>query len=349
MAHGFPGFPPHGTTPSETSSEFSSRTSAPCIVIMSALLVLMLCMVVMASVSQVLALGAGQAVLWTPAAGSQVFPSTKYHTATMQTHDLPAYVKQHVSGREGCLVVLLHGAEEKEGVRQSALSVPAVVKSAHASYDAVMLNAIYQSSSAQKASSASPAADALRSGVGTSSSVGSQSRQVRTMQDLQLLLEARRAQAGSPRAHVEEMVEVAVGAADADAVQAVHATISSGNAGSVLLVAVVEPTDTAPAARAAAYGTATPAAAAVQAKIQRRVASSSSSETQTPEYRPSGTEFSIYHSQDYLYITPDIFTAIMTVAFIAVTMYLGLSCVDSIQGASSWTDEKSVPPIGKEA
>ena len=318
---------------------------------MSALLVLMLCLVVMASVSQVLALGAGQAVLWTPAAGSQVFPSTKYHTATMQTHDLPAYVKQHVSGREGCLVVLLHGAEEKEGVRQSALSVPAVVKSAHASYDAVMLNAIYQSSSAQKASSASPAADALRSGVGTSSSVGGQSQQVRTMQDLQLLLEARRAQAGSPRAHVEEMVEVAVGAADADAVQAVHATISSGNAGSVLLVAVVEPTDTAPAARAAAYDTATPAAAsaaAVQAKIQRRVASSSSG-TQTPEYRPSGTEFSIYHSQDYLYITPDIFTAIMTVAFIAVTMYLGLSCVDSIQGASSWTDEKSVPPIGKEA
>jgi hypothetical protein len=170
------------------------------------------------------------------------------------------------------------------------------------------------------------------------------------MQDLQLLLEARRAQAGSLRAHVEEMVEVAVGAADADAVQAVHATISSGNAGSVLLVAVVEPTDTAPAARAAAYDTATPAAAAaVQAKIQRRVASSSSSGTQTPEYRPSGTEFSIYHSQDYLYITPDIFTAIMTVAFIAVTMYLGLSCVDSIQGASSWTDEKSVPPIGKEA
>jgi len=320
---------------------------------MSALLILMLCLVAMASVSRVLALGAGQAVLWTPAAGSQVFPSTKYHTATMQTHDLPAYVKQHVSGREGCLVVLLHGAEEKEGVRQSALSVPAVVKSAHASYDAVMLNAIYQSSSAQKASSASPAADALRSGVGTSSSVGSQSRQLRTMQDLQLLLEARGAQAGSPRAHVEEMVEVTVGAADADAVQAVHAAISSGKAGSVLLVAVVEPTAPAPAARAAAYDTATPAtaaAAAVQAKIQRRVASTStSSGAQTPEYRPSGTEFSIYHSQDYLYITPDIFTAIMTVAFIAVMMYLGLSCVDSIQGASSWTDEKSVPPIGKEA
>jgi len=132
------------------------------------------------------------------------------------------------------------------------------------------------------------------------------------------------------------MVEVAVRDEDAEALRAVHALVSAGSAGEVLFVAVAEPSAAAPATHAA-Y-------AAAAASLQQRLLSQES-----PEYRPTGTEFSIYHSRDYLYITPDIFTAIMTVVFVAVIMYCGLSCMNDIQGASSWTDEKSIPPIGKEA
>lgn len=66
-----------------------------------------------------------------------------------------------------------------------------------------------------------------------------------------------------------------------------------------------------------------------------------------PLYKPEGAEYSIYYAGQYLYITPDIFTGLLTSLFIAFTLLTGLSCLGSIQGMSSFYDK--LPAVGKEA
>jgi hypothetical protein len=64
-------------------------------------------------------------------------------------------------------------------------------------------------------------------------------------------------------------------------------------------------------------------------------------------YKPEGSEYSIYYKATYLYITPDLFTGIMTGLFFIFVLYLGLSCLGSIQG-NMYSYENPVP-VGKEA
>ena len=64
-------------------------------------------------------------------------------------------------------------------------------------------------------------------------------------------------------------------------------------------------------------------------------------------YEPEGTEFSIYKANTYLYLTPDIFTGILTGLFVFFTVLLGMSCLGQIQGMSSFYDK--IPVVGREA
>ena len=61
----------------------------------------------------------------------------------------------------------------------------------------------------------------------------------------------------------------------------------------------------------------------------------------------TGAEFSIYYEGTYLYITPDIFTGLMTGIFMFFVVLIGVSCLGDIQGMSSFYDK--VPSNGKEA
>ena len=63
-------------------------------------------------------------------------------------------------------------------------------------------------------------------------------------------------------------------------------------------------------------------------------------------YKPEGSEYSIYYADTYLYITPDIFTGIMTSLFIVFVLFTGLSCLNAIQGSSTFIMKPI--PIGKE-
>ena len=69
--------------------------------------------------------------------------------------------------------------------------------------------------------------------------------------------------------------------------------------------------------------------------------------TDAPVVPNTGAEFSIYYVGTYLYITPDIFTGIMTALFLFFVLLTGYSCMGSIQGMSSFYDK--VPSNGKEA
>lgn len=64
-------------------------------------------------------------------------------------------------------------------------------------------------------------------------------------------------------------------------------------------------------------------------------------------YKPGGAEYSIYYANTYLYITPDIFTGLMTFLFFATVALIGVSCLGSIQGMSSFYDK--LPVVGREA
>lgn len=64
-------------------------------------------------------------------------------------------------------------------------------------------------------------------------------------------------------------------------------------------------------------------------------------------YKPAGAEYSIYYGGTYLYITPDIFTGLMTSLFIFFVLLLGFSCLGAIQTPSAFSTK--IPPVGREA
>lgn len=64
-------------------------------------------------------------------------------------------------------------------------------------------------------------------------------------------------------------------------------------------------------------------------------------------YIPEGSEYSIYYGNTYLYITPDIFSGILTGLFMMFVILIGLNCLGSIQGMTSFYDR--LPTVGKEA
>jgi hypothetical protein len=65
-----------------------------------------------------------------------------------------------------------------------------------------------------------------------------------------------------------------------------------------------------------------------------------------PSYLPEGTEFSIYYENKYLYLTPEIFTGLMTGLFMFFVLLIGYRCLGSIQGAATFASV--MPPLGKE-
>ena len=78
-----------------------------------------------------------------------------------------------------------------------------------------------------------------------------------------------------------------------------------------------------------------------------RLLASSNTTTGNLDYLPEGSEYSIYYKGTYLYITPDIFTGLLTGLFIAFTVYIGMGCLGAIQTPSSFNSK--VPPVGREA
>jgi hypothetical protein len=84
---------------------------------------------------------------------------------------------------------------------------------------------------------------------------------------------------------------------------------------------------------------------------RRMLASNSSSDSTYNSTLPEGTEFSIYFFTDkdhgYLYLTPDIFTGLMTSLFMCFTILIGLRCLGEIQGMSAFYEKQ--PLVGREA
>lgn len=68
--------------------------------------------------------------------------------------------------------------------------------------------------------------------------------------------------------------------------------------------------------------------------------------TDEENYNPEGTEFTIYYQNTYLYLTPDLFTGLMTALFAAFVLLLGFSCMNQIQGPSIYVH--TMPTLGKE-
>jgi len=66
----------------------------------------------------------------------------------------------------------------------------------------------------------------------------------------------------------------------------------------------------------------------------------------TESVNPEGTEWTIYYQNTYLYLTPDLFTGIMTFLFCTFVLLTGFSCLNQIQGPSTFVHV--MPTLGKE-
>lgn len=99
----------------------------------------------------------------------------------------------------------------------------------------------------------------------------------------------------------------------------------------VVFVAVVEPTGVAPTRKA---------------EYKRLLAENDGVITPEQLYLPEGTEFTIFYAGEYLYLTPDLFTGIMTMLFIFFVGYIGFTCLGDIQGNICYPSK--LPPLGRE-
>jgi hypothetical protein len=119
---------------------------------------------------------------------------------------------------------------------------------------------------------------------------------------------------------------VSVPAADADMVSSVYSQIDSS--AKSLFVALQNPSGAAPAKRG----------------NYRRILGSLNEDG--VDYLPEGCEFSIYKQNTYLYLTPDIFTGLMTMLFVFFVLLTGYRCLGDIQGPSTFASQ--LPALGKE-
>lgn len=130
---------------------------------------------------------------------------------------------------------------------------------------------------------------------------------------------------------------------NADSLNELLAATSTLTAGKLLFIASSEGTAVAPT-QAGNYQRHLSTASADSAGSTLSSATTTAAAASTPA---TGAEFSIYYEGTYLYITPDIFTGLMTFLFMFFVVLIGLNCMGSIQGMSSFYDK--VPSNGKEA
>lgn len=112
------------------------------------------------------------------------------------------------------------------------------------------------------------------------------------------------------------------------------ATLCSKNPNSVLFAAAEEPMKNA-------------VFPSKNGEFSRVLSTASSSNIDGIFYKPEGSEYSIYYADTYLYITPDIFTGLMTGIFVFFVLLTGYSCLGAIQGNSVYPSK--MPVLGREA
>jgi len=279
----------------------------------------------------------GLAAIWSPSASNGV---VSYNSATMHSQDLA----ERLEKQQADLVVLL--TTEKASTGNSILSLEEVTNSIRQS-DATIATSLYQTKT--DAESKSIHELLLQSKPNT---------QMNLSELHQLLLQSQR-DLSMRIQHEHIKVSLDQNLQDPQmqtSLKMIH-DAAIANSKKIIFLAIDEPTMTAPALSASYLITNADADVMMEGEEMRRMLKSNgnsnnnSSSTQPNterDYRPAGTEFSIYHSGNYLYITPDILSGIITSFAIVFVFLFGLSQLSNIQGASTFTDEKSIPPIGKE-
>ncbi len=68
--------------------------------------------------------------------------------------------------------------------------------------------------------------------------------------------------------------------------------------------------------------------------------------TEDDLYLPEGTEWTIFYAGQFLYLTPELFTGLMTMIFMFFVGLIGFQCLGDVQGPSTFPNK--LPPLGKE-
>jgi hypothetical protein len=267
----------------------------------------------------------GKVAIWSSAEKKAESATLSHITKSAAPADVIHALRTAAVGNKN--VVVLTSSKDSAG-KSSILTADAVAQSVKSSHAAQVLTNVYHA----QHDSAKALSEHIRS--------------AEVVQDIQkhTLQEAvERLEAGAQNAH---FMEVAVDSADTAHHALLHRLFAAArqhaDAHSTLFVAVDEPSaDAVMPTENGEYSrllTETPRSR----KTARTTGTASASSAPI-----AGAEFSIYYEGTYLYITPDLFTGIMTALFMVFVVLTGFSCMGSIQGMSTFYDR--VPTNGREA
>lgn len=309
----------------------------------------------------------GKVAIWSPNfAHWRVDAETSYNSKTMLMSELPNFVTEHADTKN-TVIVLVHC--EGEG---SVFDAPGVKESFPKSKGAVVATSVYLSDNEKKYSSQS-VSRLLESVSGATTTSTLHTREAIPFFDaahnLPLISGKINIQLNIPSRSGDVSVDEERAKAFYDFTYKVaHSANKADSAGvRVLLVAVESPSGLAPTStdKYEVDLDAQPNRVGVSESELRRSLSSKSQRSSTStgqlrnqtavdtrgDYKPAGTEWSMYHSGNHLYMTPEILTGLFVGASFTIIVLVALSCTNDISQTEdmSWTNEHGIPVIGKEA
>lgn len=266
----------------------------------------------------------GKAAFWLLGPPSQIpssSASASYNTKTLNTQVLPQQLDSLSKDSE--VVVVLSSADGRP-----VLSHSSVIDSIRSSADkATILSSIYHPSIGQKKTTL----EQIQSSNTISTNTNSNSNSI-SLPDFLSILKSKSNNILNNGRVDPYFVQLTGHESEKEGLQEIASSCNGKS--KVLMVAVDEP-----GAMAVAPET--------RASYSRILAGKSSDLTDGIYYKPEGAEYSIYYADTYLYITPDIFTGIMTGLFFLFTAITGYSCLNGIQGIDNYASKTC--PVGKEA
>lgn len=269
----------------------------------------------------------GKVAVWDATVGNNIEYNTKStHSQHVLDHLGPIHANYDAT------VIFTANSMGNEESRHSVLTTSPIADSVKNSASAMVMTNVYKHG-----------ADNLRNSI-LSTEAMSKARSVSTEELTEMFHKNTR---------VSDTFEVNVNANDAaqhQALQALFSQIRTHTQSKVLFIAVDEPSADAVAPTVAGnYDRLLLQHAATDISANSLASKSHSKTTAatTSTRAATGAEFSIYYEGTYLYITPDIFTGLMTMLFMFTVALIGFSCMGEIQGMSTFYDK--VPSNGREA
>lgn len=252
----------------------------------------------------------GRAILWTPS-NQEVASTPEYTSFCRDSHEVASMVEDFAATKE--VLVIFCSSEPEQFYQHDDFS-----NSIQQADSAAIISNVFHPSNTDENS------DSLCSIVRDNDRISKNGIKDVSLTDMKNVLSNPNELLSNKKL---DTFVVSLKSEEFDDMSSIHQLASATN-GEAVFVGLQEPSSVAP----------------VRSAIYHRLLQNGN-ETED-EYLPEGTEFTIYKDGTYLYITPDIFTGLMTGLFMFFVMLIGYGCMNAIQGNDCYPNK--LPTLGKE-